>query len=100
MVQYPQNGNLREGLPLKQFTHVIQSRLGIHGRPAAQLVLTAKDLPSAITVEKDGKSARATSLLALMQLGARQGDSVTVTVTGGDEEVSLRTIQEFFRTQL
>ena len=87
---------------MKQFQYTIQAPVGLHGRPAAQLVKAAKDLDSEITVEKagSGRSASAARLIALMTLGVKQGDAVTVTVTGGDEEANARAMERFFRENL
>lgn len=85
---------------MKQFTYQITSPCGLHGRPATGLVEAARDLSSAVTVEKAGGSADATRLMALMLLGVDQGDTVTVTVEGGDEETSLAVLERFFQENL
>ena len=51
-------------------------------------------------MEKDGKSAAATKLMALMGLGIKGGDTVTVSVEGGDEQASLTAMEQFFRDNL
>ena len=38
--------------------------------------------------------------MALMQMGIKQGDTVTVTVEGGDEEAVCARIEEFFKANL
>ena len=64
---------------MKQFSYVITDPVGIHARPAGMLVKAAKDLDSTITIEKTGgKSATATKLMAVMGLGIKQGDEVTL----------------------
>ena len=83
-----------------QFTYTITSPTGLHGRPAVLLKETADALDSAITVEKAGCSAPAGRLMALMALGAAQGDVVTVTVEGGDETRTLQVLEQFFEENL
>ena len=85
---------------MKRFTYTITDPMGIHARLAGLLVNTAKELDCAVTVECGGKSASASRLMALMGLGVRQGDTVTVTVEGGGEEEGLRTMEQVFRTYL
>ena len=86
---------------MKQFSYVITDPLGIHARPAGMLVKAAKDLDSTITIEKTGgKSATATKLMAVMGLGIKQGDEVTVTIDGGNEEANLQTMEQFFQVHL
>ena len=66
---------------MKQFQFVITDPIGIHARPAGLLVKAAKALDSTVTVEKvGGKSTVATKLMAVMGLGVKGGDTVTVTV--------------------
>ncbi|MGN0980723.1 MAG: HPr family phosphocarrier protein [Candidatus Avoscillospira sp.] len=86
---------------MKQFQFVITDPIGIHARPAGLLVKAAKALDSTVTVEKvGGKSTVATKLMAVMGLGVKGGDTVTVTVEGGDEEASLRAMEQFFQKNL
>ncbi len=85
----------------KQFKYVIQDALGIHARPAGQLVKVAKELDSTITIEKEGgKSTTATKLMALMGLGIKGGDTIIVTVEGGDVDANLQTIKQFLTANL
>lgn len=85
---------------MRQFQYTITAPVGIHARPAGLLVKAAKALDSTVTVEKDGKSAAATKLMALMGLGIKRGDTVTVSVEGGDEQASLTAMEQFFRDNL
>ena len=86
---------------MKQFTYTITDPVGIHARPAGLLAKAAKSLDSTVTIAKaDGKSAAATKLMAMMGLGIKQGDTVTVTIEGGSEEASAAAMEQFFRDNL
>lgn len=85
---------------MKTFTYTIKDEVGIHARPAGLLAKKAKELESAITIEKSGKSASATKLMALMGLGVKCGDTVTVTVEGADEERAASEMEKFFSENL
>ena len=86
---------------MKQFTYTITDPVGIHARPAGLLAKTAKALDSTVTIARtDGKSAQATRLMALMGLGIKQGDTVTVTVEGGEEEANCAAMAKFFADSL
>ena len=75
--------------------------MGIHARPAGLLVKAAKALDSSVTIAKaDGKSAAGTKLMALMGLGIKQGDTVTVTVEGGAEDANAAAMERFFQDNL
>ena len=86
---------------MKQFQHTITDPVGIHARPAGLLVKAAKELDSVITIEKvGGNSAPATKLIALMGLSIEQGDTVTVTLEGGNEEANAHSLEQFFKENL
>ena len=89
-----------KGASLKTFTYTIKDDLGIHARPAGLLVKTAKNFNSEITIAKDGKSVNALKLMALMGLGVKCGDTITVTVSGEDEESAASAMEEFFKSNL
>ncbi len=86
---------------MKQFDYTITDPVGIHARPAGQLAKAAKALDSTITISKaDGKSAVATKLMALMGLGIKQGDTIHITIEGGDETANAATLEQFFKDNL
>ena len=82
------------------FEYTVKDPIGIHARPAGMLSREGKKYKSAITVIKNGKSANVLRLMALMGLGVKCGETVTVTVEGEDEEVAFAGIKEFFETNL
>lgn len=87
---------------MKQFQYTVTDPLGIHARPAGMLVKAAKALDSTVTVARaDGsKSAAATRLMALMGMGIKTGEAVTVTIEGGNEEASAAAMEQFFKENL
>ena len=87
---------------MKQFTYTISDPVGIHARPAGLLAKAAKGLDSTITSTKaDGsKSAAATKLMALMGMGVKTGETVTVTIEGGNEEANAAAMEQFFQENL
>lgn len=85
---------------MKTFNYTITDELGIHARPAGMLAKTAKALDSEITITKEEKSVGASKLMMLMGLGIKQGDTISVTINGGDEENSYNIMKEFFEKNL
>lgn len=86
---------------MKQFTYTITDPIGLHARLAGLLVKAAKGLDSTVTVAaSDGRSAEATRLIALMIMGVKSGETVSVTIEGGDEENAFRVMEQFFRENL
>ena len=85
---------------MKQFQYTISDPVGIHARPAGLLVKEAKKFQSEITIEKEGKAVNAPRLMALMGLGVKKDDTVTVTVSGDDEEPAAAALEKFFQENL
>lgn len=59
-----------------------------------------KEFQSVVTLEKGGKTASATRLMAIMGMGVKCGDTVNVTVEGADEETAAAAMEEFFKANL
>ena len=86
---------------MKQFTYTITNPIGIHARPAGLLVKAAKGLDSAVTIAReDGKSAAATKLMALMGMGVKCGDRITITAEGADEDAAIEQMEAFMKNNL
>ena len=87
---------------MKSFEYTITDPVGIHARPAGNLAKEAKKYGCVIKITKNetGKSAEAKKLMALMGLGVKQGDTVTVSVEGDDEETVAAQMETFFKENL
>lgn len=85
---------------MKKFEYVIKDEIGIHARPAGMLVEEAKKYESKIVLEKEGKRAEATKLMAVMGLGVKCGQTVTVEISGGDEDEAFDAVKAFFEANL
>lgn len=82
---------------MKSFQYVIKDRLGIHARPAGLLVKESINFQSTILIKKGDKEASASRIMQLMGLGVKNGDEVTVTVEGADEEKAFAAMKQFFQ---
>ena len=83
------------------FNYTITDPVGIHARPAGLLVKEIKSFAgSAVTITKGEKSVNALKLMALMQIGIKQGDTVTVSIDGGDEAAVAAALENFFKANL
>ena len=85
---------------MKQFIYVVKEPVGIHARPAGLLVKEVKKYQSTVTIAKDDKSVNALKLMALMGMGVKCGDTVTVSVEGADEETAATALEDFFKANL
>ncbi len=85
---------------MKSFSYTVKDELGLHARPAGMLVKEVKNFQSKVTLEKDGKSVDASRLMAVMGMGVKKDQTVTVTVEGDDEDAACEAIKAFFETNL
>ena len=86
---------------MTSFEYTITTPVGIHTRHAGLLARTAKALDSTITIGKaGGKTTLATKILAVIGLNIKQGDTVSVTVDGGNEETNAGTMEWLFKNNL
>ena len=85
---------------MKKWQYQITDREGIHARPAGLLVKEAKKYESKIVIKKEGKSAEATKLMAIMGMGVKCGNVVDVEIEGADEEKAYEDIKAFFEANL
>ena len=85
---------------MKSFEYTITDPVGIHARPAGVLSKEARKYSSVITISKGEKEAKATALMKLMALGARQGDEITVRVEGEDEETAAAEVEKFLKENM
>ena len=85
---------------MQSFTYTITEPVGIHARPAGLLVKEIKNYQSTVTVTKGDKSVNALKLMALMGMGIKCGDTVTVTVEGSDEDTTAPALKQFLETNL
>lgn len=85
---------------MKSFDYTITDEIGIHARPAGILAKKAKEYASRITITKGGKTAEAQKLMAVMSLGVKKGETVTVSAEGEDEEKAAADMEIFFKENL
>ena len=85
---------------MKQFEYTIKDPLDIHARPAGMLVKEAKQFSSECTISKNGTTVKAGQMMKLMSLCVKQGDVVTVTANGADEDAAAAALKAFFEATL
>ena len=82
-------------------SNVIQKKMtvkldkGLDARPVAVFVQIASQYESKVSVEVDGKTINAKSIMGMMSLGLNTGEEVTVLVDGADEQEALENIEKY-----
>jgi phosphocarrier protein len=65
---------------------------GLHARPAALFCREAARFAASVRIEKDGRDAEARSLLSVLALDVRQGETVVLVAEGADEDEAVRAL--------
>ena len=68
---------------------------GLEARPIAHLVQIASQYESAIYLECEHKRVNAKSIMGMMSLGLDEGECVTVSAEGVDEEEAMQGIENY-----
>jgi phosphocarrier protein HPr len=82
---------------MKEKELLIENKLGLHARAAAQIVKTASTYSSKITLMKDGLEVDGKSIMGIMMLAAGKGSTVLVMVRGEDEENAVAGLEKLFK---
>lgn len=73
---------------------IIKNRLGLHARAAAQLVQTANQFTSEVTLLKEDVEVNGKSIMGILLLAAPKGTEISVVVNGPDEERAMTVIAD------
>lgn len=79
---------------MSEETVTVAPEEGLHARPGAQFVEMAQRFAAEVSVEKGDRTANAKSLLAIMTLGARKGDEITIRAEGRDADEAVAALVE------
>lgn len=67
----------------------IVNKLGLHARPAAEIVKTAARFKSEITIVRDELEVNGKSIMGVMMLAAGLGSEIEIETDGDDEAAAL-----------
>ena len=82
---------------MKEIKYVVTDPLAIQARTARLIVKMAAGFKSAITIDNGVKKADAKRIMAVMGMGIKQGNEITVTVEGEDEDTAAAAIETFLK---
>ncbi len=85
---------------MKEFKYVITDPDGIHARPAGEFVKAASKFESEVNITKDGRTVSAKKIFGVMGLAAKQGQEITITVNGSDEDTAAAELEAFLKNNL
>lgn len=79
-------------------TVTISGEGGLHARPASLIVEFAKSFDGQITITKDGKVAKANSIMSVLALGAVAADAVEIAADGPGASGAVDEVQRILTT--
>lgn len=85
---------------MKKIIVTIESKSGLHARPASTLVALAQKFESEIQLEKNGNSINGKSIIGILGLGVSMGDKITIIAEGTDEEIAVEALVKLVQEEL
>jgi phosphocarrier protein HPr len=80
--------------------YIITSAEGIHARPATALVKLTKNYKSTFNIKKDARVVKLNSLLNILSLATKGGETISIIIEGEDETDAMIAIDQFFTEHL
>jgi phosphocarrier protein HPr len=80
--------------------YIILAPQGMHARPATVLIKLVKNYKSAVSLKKGDKTIKLNSILNILSLTIKGGETVMVMVEGEDETEAAQAVGLFFTEQL
>ena len=85
---------------MKEINYVIKDELGIHARPAGLLVKKLNEFAGEVRVGNPKKMVDGKRIFAVMGLGMKQGDELTLTFSGTGEDDAAAIAEQFLNANL
>ena len=85
---------------MKSFNYVIKDEVGIHARPAGELVKACAAFPCKIMISNGTKSMDAKRIMGVMSLGVKQGTEISMSFDGEQEAEASAAIAAFLEEKL
>ncbi len=80
-------------MPERKLT--LTNDVGLHARPAAIFPKSASKFECDVVVVKDGNEANAKSVMSVLKLDVRKGDTITLRTEGDEADQALSELAEF-----
>lgn len=73
---------------------ILESKTGLHARPASIFVREASKYKSDINIIKENQKYNAKSIMGILSMGASKGDVLTIEAEGEDEKEAVDSLVE------
>ena len=78
----------------------LTNEIGLHARPASIFIRAAVQFPCDITVEKNGRSYNAKSIMSVLSMSASNGDQLTLKAEGDNEEEAVQALVDVIENKI
>ncbi|MFO3715451.1 MULTISPECIES: HPr family phosphocarrier protein [Anaerococcus] len=79
---------------------ILTNEIGLHARPASIFIRAAVKFPCDITVEKNGRSYNAKSIMSVLSMSASNGDELIVRASGDNEQEAVKTLVDVIENKI
>ncbi|MFO3665510.1 MULTISPECIES: HPr family phosphocarrier protein [unclassified Anaerococcus] len=79
---------------------ILTNEIGLHARPASIFIRAAVKYPCDITVEKNGRSYNAKSIMSVLSMSASNGDELTLRADGDKEEEAIKNLVDVVENKI
>ena len=83
-----------------EFNHILTIAEGLHARPAGHFVKKTQGYAEKITLSKNGQKVDAKKLFSVLKLQAKNGDEITVSVEGSNENQVIDELKNYCNSEL
>jgi len=80
--------------------YIIIDPHGMHARPATALLRLARQFKSDFNMKKDGNKIQMKSMLNILSLSLKCGDTISVIIEGDDESEAVGAFDYFFNEEM
>jgi phosphocarrier protein HPr len=80
--------------------YIILDPHGMHARPATALLKLARMYKSNISLKKDKKLVQMKSMLNILAISVKFGETVSVIIDGEDESIAAMALDSFFNEEM
>ncbi len=78
----------------------LTNEIGLHARPASIFIRAAVQFPCDITVEKNGRSYNAKSIMSVLSMSASGGEELIIRAEGDKEEEAVITLVDVVENKI
>ncbi|MBD5423178.1 MAG: HPr family phosphocarrier protein [Mycoplasma sp.] len=78
---------------MASFTAKVIDPIGLHARPASELIKIASSFTSDIKIIAKGKEGNAKSIMNIMALGIKKDDEITIEANGADADQAIEKLK-------